>query len=50
MWAFKIEEAKVTMKESESIVILNDALLVVKTSTAEVVWIKKYCTAHEMAL
>ena len=50
MWAFKMEEAKVTTKESESIAILKDALLAVKTSTAEVVRIKKYCRAHEMTL
>jgi len=48
--AFKMEEAKVTINESESIVILKDALLAIKTSTAEVVCIKKYCKAHEMAL
>ena len=34
LWAFKMEEAKVTTKESESIAILEDALLVVKTSTS----------------
>ena len=45
-----MEEAKVIIKESESITILKDALLVVKTSTSEVVGIKKYCRAHEMAL
>ena len=50
LWAFKMDEAKVTINESESIVILKDALLVVNTSTAEVVCIKKYCRAHEMAL
>ena len=41
MWAFKMEEAKVTTKESESIDILKVALLAVKTSIAEVVRIKK---------
>jgi len=44
------ERAKVTTKESESIAILNDVLFAVKTSTTEVVCIKKYCRAHEMAL
>ena len=39
--AFKMEEAKVTTKKSESIAILEDALLAVKTSTAEAVCIKK---------
>ena len=50
MWAFKMEEAKVPTKESESIAILKYALLVDKTSTAEVVCIMKYCRAHKMAL
>ena len=45
-----MEEAKVATKESESIAKLKDALLAVKTSTTEVVHIKKYCRAHEMAL
>ena len=30
LWAFKMEAAKVTRKESESIAILKDALLIVK--------------------
>ena len=47
MWAFRMEEAKVTTKESESIAILKDALLAVKTSTAEVACIKKYCRASD---
>jgi len=50
LWAFKIEEAKVTTKESESIAMLENALLAIKTSTVEVVHMKKYCRAHEMAL
>jgi len=50
LWAFKMEEPNVTTKESESITILKDALLAVKTSTSEVVCLKKYCRAHEMAL
>ena len=41
LWAFKMEEAKVTTKELESIVILKDALLAIKSSTVEVVRIKK---------
>jgi len=36
-----MEEAKVTTSESESTAILEDALLAVKTLTAEVVRIKK---------
>jgi len=39
--AFKMKETKVTTKESESIAILEDTLLAVKTSTTEVVRIKK---------
>jgi len=35
--AFKMEEAKLTTKESKSIVILKDALLAIKTLTSEVV-------------
>jgi len=45
-----MKEAKVPTKESESIAILKDALRAVKTSTVEVVCIKKHCSAHEMAL
>jgi len=45
-----MEKTKVPTKKSKSIAILKDALLVVKTSTVEVVCIKKYCRAHEMAL
>jgi len=45
-----MEETKVPTKESESIATLKDTLLAVQTSTVEVVCIKKYCKAHEMAL
>jgi len=45
-----MEEAKVLKKELESTTILKDALLTVKTSTAEIVCIKKYCRVHEIAL
>ena len=41
LWAFKMEEAKVTSKESKSIAIIEDGLLAGKTLTAEVVRIKK---------
>jgi len=50
LWAFKMEESKITIKESKFIATLNDVLLAVKTSTSKVVCIKKYCRAHEMAL
>jgi len=50
LWVFRIEEAKVTVKKSKSIAILKDALLAIKTSTSEVVCIKKYYREHEMTL
>jgi len=45
-----MEDAKVLTNESESIAILKDAALAVKTLTAEVICIKKYYRAHEMTL
>jgi len=45
-----MKEAKVMPKKSESIAILKDALLAVKTSTSVIVRIKKYCRVHEIAL
>jgi len=45
---FEMEEANVATKESKFIVICKDTLLIIETSTLEVVCIKKYCIAHEM--
>jgi len=50
LWAFEMEKAKVTIKGSKAIAIFKDALPAIKTSTAEIVCIKKYCRAHEVAL
>ena len=40
LWAFKMKKVKVPTKELESIAILKDALLAIKTLTLEVLYIK----------
>ena len=47
---FKMEEAKVVVKESKAIAICKNALRAIEISTAEVVCIKKQGRAHEMTL
>jgi len=50
LWAFEMKEAKVVTKESKSITICKDVLLVIETSTSEVVCMKKHYRALEMAV